>query len=93
MRVRSERTTALLTRSGLAQWPFRAVETLPMIRSFICWVASGLSLWKESRSLVSYSEHAMPLFTPRGSEKMNAWMVKVIWSQLFYFFPGTRLHL
>lgn len=34
----------LLTRSGLAQWPFRAVETLPMIKSFICWVASGLSL-------------------------------------------------
>lgn len=39
----------LLTRSGLAQWPFRAVETLPIIRSFICWVASGLSLGKQRR--------------------------------------------
>lgn len=32
------------TRSGLAQWPLRAADTLAMIRSFICWVASGWSL-------------------------------------------------
>lgn len=43
--------------------------------------------------LVTVSMPCHALFTPRGSEKMNAWMVMVIWSQLFYFFPGTRLHL
>lgn len=49
----SEGLAALLTRSGLAQWPFRAVETLPIIRSFICWVASGLSLGKQRNSPVT----------------------------------------
>lgn len=33
-----------LTKSGFAQCPFRAAETFPMIKSFICCVASGLSL-------------------------------------------------
>lgn len=38
-----------LTRSGFAQCPFRAAETFPMIKSFICCVASGLSLIPEGR--------------------------------------------
>lgn len=53
---------SLLTRSGLAQWPFRAVETLPIIRSFICWVASGLSLGRQRREFC-YSNGCIPLPT------------------------------
>lgn len=52
VREESERTPVLLTKSGLAQWPFRAVETLPIIRSFICWVASGLSLQKQKNKVL-----------------------------------------
>lgn len=40
----SRETVESLTKSGFAQCPFRAAETFPMIKSFICWVASGLSL-------------------------------------------------
>ena len=60
MKAESEETASLLTRSGLAQWPFRAVETLPIIRSFICWVASGLSLGKQ-RKESCYSPLAVSL--------------------------------
>lgn len=60
VREESEGTLVLLTRSGLAQWPFRAVETLPMIRSFICWVASGLSLQKQ-KTQSHDSPRAVPL--------------------------------
>ena len=62
----------LLTRSGLAQWPFRAVETLPMIKSFICWVASGLSLRKQRHG--SPVTHHWPCPPPhlRSSEKRQS---------------------
>lgn len=60
MRGYSEGTAVLLTRSGLAQWPFRAVETLPIIRSFICWVASGLSLGKQRNRVLLLSLGCVP---------------------------------
>lgn len=60
MRGYSEGTAVLLTRSGLAQWPFRAVETLPIIRSFICWVASGLSLGKQRNRVLLLSPGCVP---------------------------------
>lgn len=76
MRERSDES-CLLTRSGLAQWPFSAVETLPRIRSFICWVASGLSLRKQNRSPVSHNESCeapLPNYRPR----------------LFYLLPRSK---
>lgn len=66
----SEGLAVLLTRSGLAQCPFRAVETLPIIRSFICWVASELSLGKQRNTVLLLPTGHVPPFhwEPRVKE-------------------------
>lgn len=56
---RNRKTLESLTKSGFAQCPFRAAETFPMIKSFICCVASGLSLIPGGKR-----EHCYVLFVP-----------------------------
>lgn len=64
-----------------------------MIRSFICWVASGLSLGKQRVLFVVVSKHTMAVFSPGAQRKqMNGWQ-GLSDPDFSTFFPGARLHL